>query len=362
MLLTIIVFILMLGLLIFVHELGHFIVAKIVGVKVEEFALGFPPRLFSKKIGETEYSINLLPLGGYVKMLGELEHSKDKRAFENQKPRSRFFISIAGVVMNLVLAWLILTIGFSVGMSPIVSSADSLPGNKISSEIIIADVMKNSPAEKIDLKQEDIILNAKDKSGEITSFTSLTQFNKYTENRKNQTITLNIKRDGRDLSKEVTISSNSDAPLGVSIIENAKVKVAWYKAPYVALREVYEILKLTFVFLGGMVMALFKTHKVSEGVGGPVAIYTYTGLAVKAGFMVLMQFVSLLSINLALINILPFPALDGGRLVFIVLERIYGKKIIKENVENIIHTIGFGLLILLMIIITYRDVINLVHK
>ena len=361
MILTIIVFLIVLGILVIVHEFGHFIIAKKTGVKVLEFAIGFPPRLYSKKRGETKYSINAIPLGGYVQMLGELEHSKDKRAFENQKPSVRFWISIAGVIMNIILAWTLLTIGFAVGMSPIVSDPDSIPGKKLSNEIILADIAKDSPAEKAGIEAGDIAVSATS-DGVLTSFSSLDQFDEYNTNHKNKTVIYTLLRDNETISKEANLSDDSDSQLGVAIIDKAEIRVPWYKAPYVALRETYRITHLTFEFLGLFIKKLFLHGQFEEGVGGPVAIYTYTGLALKAGIMVLLQFVALLSINLALINILPFPALDGGRLVFIVLERFCGKRIVRENVENIIHTIGFALLIIFILAITYKDVTRLFHK
>lgn len=361
MILTIIVFLIVLGILVIVHEFGHFIVAKKAGVKVEEFAVGFPPRIYSKKRGETQYSINAIPLGGYVKMLGELEHSKDKRAFENQKPIVRFWISIAGVTMNIILAWLLLTIGFLVGMSPIVSSPDSIPGKKLSSEIILADIVKDSPADKAGIEAGDIAISATSENV-LTEFSTLNQFDEYNENHKGKEVVYSLKRNNEIISKTTTLSSDEDSQLGVAIIEKAEIRVPWYKAPYIALREVYRIAKLTFEFLWVFVSNLFTQGQIAEGVGGPVAIYTYTGLALQAGIMVLLQFVALLSINLALINILPFPALDGGRIVFIILERFYGKKVVKEHIENIIHNIGFALLIIFILAITYKDILNLFQK
>lgn len=361
MILTIIVFLIVLGLLVIVHEFGHFIVAKKTGVKVEEFAVGFPPRLFSRKRGETEYSINAIPLGGYVKMLGELEHSSDKRAFENQKPIVRFWISIAGVIMNIVLAWVLLSIGFTVGMSPIVSSPDSIPGKRLSTEIIMADVSKDSPADKAGIQAGDVVLSALS-DGSSTNFSSLEQFDEYNTNHKSKTVIYSLKRNNETINKEVTLSDDSDSQLGVAIVEKAEIRVPWYKAPVVAMQETYRIARLTFEFLGAFFAKLFIHGQLEKEVGGPVAIYTYTGLALQAGFMVLLQFVALLSINLALINILPFPALDGGRLVFIILERFFGKKVVKENVENIIHTIGFALLIIFILAITYQDITKLFQK
>lgn len=361
MILTIVVFLIVIGLLVIVHEFGHFVIAKKTGVKVLEFAIGFPPRIFSKKRGETEYSINVVPLGGYVKMLGELEHSKDKRAFENQKPSVRFWISIAGVIMNIVLAWVLLTIGFAVGMSPIVSDPASIPGKKLSSEIILAGIEKDSPAEKAGIEDGDVALSATS-DGTLTSFSTLDQFDQYNADHKNKTVIYSLKRNNEIVSKEAKLSDDSDSQLGVSIIEKVEIRVPWYKAPVVALRETYRIAHLTFEFLGTFIKNLFIHGQIEKEVGGPVAIYTYTGLALEAGFMVLLQFVALLSINLALINIMPFPSLDGGRLVFIILEKFFGKKVVKENIENIIHTIGFAVLIIFIIAVTYKDIANLFHK
>jgi len=358
MVLTIITFILVLGVLILFHELGHFIAAKKAGVLVEEFAFGFPPRIWSIKRGETRYVINAIPIGGYVKMLGELEKSDHKRAFENQSRWNRFVISIAGVVANVILAWLILTIGFIIGMAPLVSSPDAIPGKKISTEIVIAEVVKDSPADQAGLEQGGIITDASTSEGKV-EFTSLNQFSKYTATHRGQTVTFDYKQDNVSSQKTLELSKDQEASLGVLAIEHSAVKVPWYKAPYVALRETYKIIELTFTFLKDFFVKLFSSGKVAEGVGGPVAIYVMTGAVVKIGFMAILQFIAILSVNLALINILPFPALDGGRILFIILEAIARKKVIKEKVEQIIHTVGFALLILLIVLITYKDIVNL---
>jgi len=358
MILTIIAFIIVLGILVLAHEFGHFIMAKRSNVKVEEFAIGFPPRIFSLKRGETNYTINAIPIGGYVKMLGELEHSKSPRAFENQGPGKRFSIAVAGVVMNIILAWFILTLGFAIGMSPLVSPASDIPGKKLSNEIIIAGIEKGSPAEKADIKPGDTLLSAS-YNGSVTNFDSAESVIGFTSSHQNEKINVQIKRDDNQIEKEVILSQDKEQPLGLALVDKSVVRATWYKAPYVALRETYRIAELTWAFFGSFFKNLFASGSVSDEVGGPVAIYVYTGFAVKAGIMALLQFVALLSVNLALINILPFPSLDGGRIVFIILERIFGKKIIRERVENIIHTVGFALLILLILSITYKDITRL---
>jgi len=149
--------------------------------------------------------------------------------------------------------------------------------------------------------------------------------------------------------------------LGIAPIDNLKVKIPWYQAPYVALRETYMIAKATAEVLGDLFGTLFTKGKIVEGVGGPVAIYSFTSLAVDLGWMIVIQFVALLSVGLAMFNILPFPALDGGRMLFIILESIFGKKVVKESVENIIHLVGFGLLIVLFILLTYNDISRLIR-
>ncbi|OQA04634.1 MAG: putative zinc metalloprotease [bacterium ADurb.Bin400] len=358
MILSLLAFLVVLGILVLVHEFGHFIVAKKLGIKVLEFAFGFPPRLYSKKYGETNYSINAIPFGGYVKMLGELEHSKDKRAFENQSPGKRLLVAVAGVVMNILLAWVILSVGFTVGMPPLVSSADVIPGQKLSSEIVVAEVQKGSPAEKADLKQGDVLLRAK--SGEdATDFDEAEDVGAFTKSHPGREIAIVYQRGDEQVEKKIQLQSEGETPLGVAVVERSIVQVPWYRAPYVALRETWEVTKVAFQLLGQFFVNLFSSGKMDENVGGPVAIYVYSGLAVRAGIMIFLQFIAMLSINLALINILPFPALDGGRILFVVLEKILGRKVVKEEVENIIHTIGFALLIALLIAITYRDIVKL---
>lgn len=358
MILTIIAFIITLSLLVIAHEFGHFVVAKKVNVKVEEFAIGFPPKLFGFKRGETEYSVNAFPVGGYVKMLGELEHSRSPRAFENQKPGKRFAIAVAGVIMNILLAWVILSIGFTVGMSPLVSEPGQIPGEIISKNIVIAAVEGGSPADQAGIKENDKLISMT--SGTTTvEFDSVKQVSSFTKTYANKKIEVKVENDAGVFQKEIVLSSDTEQPLGVAVVDKSIVRVPWYKAPYVGLRETVKITELTINFLGGFFANLFSTGQMSDSVGGPIAIYVYTGLAVKAGIMTLLQFIALLSVNLAIVNILPFPSLDGGRILFIILEKIFGKKVIKEKAENIIHTVGFALLILLILAVTYKDIVNI---
>ncbi len=354
MFLTIVAFILVLGILVLVHEFGHYITAKISGVKVLEFSIGFPPRIFSFKKNETQYTIGALPLGGYVKMLGEDEQSSDPRSFNRQSIFKRFVIGVAGVLMNVILAWFILTIAFSIGMSPIASRSDEIPGQKIKSQIFIAEIKSGSPAERAGIQIGDKLIG----HGDI-SFDGISDVTTYTGENLGKEVSIKIQRQNDVIEKTVILSEDKSAPMGIGIIDQAVIRVPWYKAPYVAMIESYRVLKYTFSFLGDFAKQLFSTGTISDQVGGPVAIFNLTGVAARAGFVVLLQFIAILSLNLALINIMPLPALDGGRVLFIVLEKIFGKRIVKENVEGIIHTIGFVLLILLVLAVTYKDILRL---
>lgn len=360
MFLTIIAFIFVIGILITVHEVGHFVAAKLSGIKVEEFSIGFPPRIMSFKRGETHYTIGALPLGGYVKMLGEDSLSKDPRAYGNQTPGKRFIVSIAGVLMNFVLAWLLLIIGFTAGMTPIATPSDRIPGGiAVKSQIYVVEVQKDSPASSAGLAAGDELVSGS-ANGETVIFKSPSDVSNFTKKNLNQEVLFNIKRQAETINKTIKISSNEEAPLGVGIQDQAVIRVPFYKAPYVALREIYAITAVMVSFLGSFFSQLFEAGKISDQVGGPVAIFNLSGAAARAGWMALLQFITMLSINLGLINILPFPALDGSRALFIVLEKIFGKKVLKENVENMVHTIGFFLLIALIIAITYKDIVRLI--
>jgi regulator of sigma E protease len=259
--------------------------------------------------------------------------------------------------MNLVLAWIILFIGFSIGMSPIVSDAKSIPGKRLSNKIVVANVVSGSPAEEAGIKAGDTLLSMS-QSGDPVVFDDSEEVINFTGPRLGQEIKIQLKDDKGSFEKTAKLSEDEEAPLGLEMIDETIIRVPVYKAPYYALRETYKITELTGKFFGNFFATLFTSGKVNEGVGGPVAIYVYTGFAVEAGIMILLQFIAILSVNLALVNILPFPSLDGGRIVFIILERIFGKKIVKEKVENIIHTVGFALLILLIIAVTYRDIVT----
>lgn len=342
--LTLLVFLLILGLLVFVHELGHFLAAKISGVKVEEFAFGFPPRVICHRRGETKYCINLIPFGGYVKMLGEEGDSDSPRSFSKKRARNKLFIIVAGVVMNFILAGFLFSAGYMIGMSPIRINSD-VTGGVQESKVIIAQVNEDSPAQQSGLEVGDV----------IKGFESGDAFSEFTKDNLGKSVDVTILRNGEEITKEVKVSEKKDAPIGVGVVDVPTVKLGFLRALKYGFLEMILVTAYIFSMLKEVFIGLFR-GQIAGNIAGPVGIFNLTGEAVKMGVVYIIQWTALLSINLGLINILPLPALDGGRAVFILLEGIFRRKIVKAEIENILHFIGFVLLIIAIIALTFSEV------
>lgn len=350
MILTILIFIAILVILILIHEFGHFAVAKLSGVKVKEFAFGFPPRLFSVVKGGTRYSLNAIPLGGYVSLLGEDEAVKEKGSYYSAKLWQKIAIVGTGVVMNFLLGILVLAIGFTIGMTPLVSDPAALSGQKVS-QVMIVEVVPESPAAKVGLSSGDI----------LDGFSSPTDLQQFTKTHAGQKVQLTIIKNNLKETREVTLGQ-TDAPLGVGVVTITKVKQPFFTALKTATIEVGKSVGAVFAALWLIIRSVFTTGTAGEAgqaVVGPVGIFNFTSEALKIGWIYILQLLAILSINLAIINILPFPALDGGKIFFLALEGIFRKKVVRQEIENLIHTIGFIILILLILAITFRDIIRL---
>ncbi len=357
MLTTIIIFILILGLLIFVHEFGHFVAAKRAGIKVEEFALGFPPRIFGVKKGETIYSLNLLPIGGFVKIYGEEGKPTDKqlseghdegRAFYDKPIRTRAVILIAGVAMNLLLAAFLLSAGYWLGLPSVV---DDQAAELEEAKIQITQVAFDSPASRAGIKIGDT----------ITKFKTVEEVQKFVDEHKGQEITMTIQRGDEALEKTLVPRVNhpeNEGPLGIALARTAIVSYPWYRALIMGLTSTVSLVWLIITALGGLLWQLITTGRLAIEIAGPVGIFNLTGQATQLGFIYLLQLTALISINLAVINILPFPALDGGRLLFLAIEKIKGSPV-SQKIERFANTAGFVILILLMIVVTWRDIVRI---
>lgn len=349
---SILIFLLVLSILVLVHELGHFMVARRSGVLVEEFGFGIPPRIFALKVGETLYSLNLLPFGGFVKLHGENTQEGvgyPARAFLNKSKKVRVAILVAGVFMNFILA---------IAAFAVVYSFSGIP--KETGKVKVVEVAPGSPAQVSGIVVGDIV-----KSVDGKAVTTDSEFVEMVETKKGGRISLEIERNGE--IKKITLSPREsppegEGPLGVTITATEIYYPPAVFRPFVGIYYGFK----EALFWGGMVIAgFFKIFRdlfagqAPKGLAGPVGIFAITSEAAKYGILPLINFIGILSVNLAILNIIPFPALDGGRLLFVFIEGILGRKV-GPKVESFIHTIGMIILILLILAITARDIQRLI--
>lgn len=350
---TLLIFLLLLTLLVFVHELGHFVAAKRSGAKVLEFGFGFPPRMFGFTRGETVYSINWIPLGGFVRIKGEAGESKDADSFTEQPAWKRFLILISGVGMNLVLAAVLLSVLFSIGAPT--SLDQQLPAGAIirDRKIQILSVLPNTPADQAGLKFGDVVLSLNGQA--ITSVKQVQDFN---AQHAGQAETVVYARGTEQHTTTLTPTVGKDggpAVWGVGLSESGLVRLPWYKGMYYGLRSTFMLTWQILASLGLVLADLIMHQKVAAEISGPVGIAAMTGQVAHLGFQYLLQFAALLSINLAVINFLPIPSLDGGRVLFLFIETLR-KKPINPRVEALVHNVGFTALLVLIALVTFRDI------
>jgi regulator of sigma E protease len=345
LIITILIFLGILALLILAHETGHFATAKAFGVKVEEFGLGFPPRLFGIKRGETLYSLNAVPLGGFTKMAGE-EDPKVERSLASKGTGTRVIVLAAGSIMNLLLPIVLFAIAFMV------------PYNVVSGDVVASEVAPGSPAAAAGIMSGDTILSLNDKPVNSISDLSL-----YTSLNLGKEVSLLI-RHSDGTTEEVHLIPRWKPPAGEGamgvVVSMPDPTVSRQSDPFweAIPKGVSQCIE-TFVIFKNEVLKWFIGAAPVQ-VTGPVGIAQLTGEVAQAGFSPLLQFTGFISINLAIVNILPLPALDGGRIVFVLLGWIRRGKRISPRTEGLVHTIGFAILIAAIIAVTYQDIARII--
>lgn len=376
MILNIIIFIAILALLVLVHEFGHFLSARKFKMYVEEFGFGFPPKIKAWKKGEMTWSINALPLGGFVKIAGEdgeigpndyiaeekvvaqeetveIIETGTKEVIVEEKiteidkaaeiPRERFFSSkpiwqriivlISGVAMNFLLGWLILIIVFTFGTKPVV---------------VVSQVFKDSPAYSAGIKEGD----------KIVGYSSMDSFISFINSHKGQQISLSVKNGQETRQVEVTprISvPEGEGPLGVGLSAGGVEKEPFLKAIWDATKASWQIFTMIYTTLFKLIVGFFYGPNLFKYISGPVGIFEATSQAAGLGIGYLANLIAFISLNLAAINIFPFPALDGGRIIFLIIEKIKGSPV-STKIQQIVNGVGFALLIALILAVSVQDI------
>jgi len=371
---SILIFLIILAVLILVHEFGHFLLAKQAGIRVDEFGLGFPPRLFGRRKGETMYSINAIPFGGFVKIFGEDPSEEARsgpdaaRSFINRPRATQAAVLGAGVVFNLLFAWILLTVAFTSGMPASVGFAEGLPVTD--ERVVITSVLPGSSAERAGLTSGDII-RAIDATDALTDAVSVETLQQFIAARGGEKLLLTYERDG--VVQQASVIPTVFAPettgedgalarpiIGITMDLIGEVALPLHLAAVASARLTFELPGRIAVGLGELVAGSLRGTADFSEVAGPVGIVGLVREAAQFGFVSLLSFTAFISLNLAVINLLPFPALDGGRLLFVGIEALK-RSPLSPRIANTANTVGFALLILLMLAVTYNDVARLLH-
>jgi len=349
--------------LLVIHEFGHFIIAKKFGVKVEEFGVGYPPRLYGKKIGETLYSINLLPLGAFVKIPGadgDDSHLEDYRRYSAKPIWQRTLIILGGVLSFWLVAIILLSVIFTIGTPQAIS--DNEPGPLVDAKVQIIDIAAGSPAEIAGLRAGDTIKEFKIQNLGF-EINLVKEVQELTEKYKGEEVVLTIQR-----GKEVFTTSliprlvppEGEGAMGVALVRTAEKKFSWWYSPIKGIEATANLTGAIITSWGQILGNLIRAKELPSGVQlvGPVGLGVLINQAAQLGLNYFLQFIAMISIYLAIFNLLPIPALDGGKLLFLGIEKIKGKAIPRKLEENV-TAVFFSLLIILMIFVTIKDIMRL---
>ncbi len=360
---SILIFIAVIVALIVVHEFGHFVAAKLSGMRVDEFGLGYPPRALTiAKKGETVYTLNWLPFGGFVKIFGEDGGEHNPRAFSSRPRILQAIVLIAGVAMNLFFAYVLIT-GALVTGTPRALTDTEIAGAK-NVELAVADVLAGTPAARAGILPGDSIMSVTDTKGEWHA-ADAESFSAFVNASGGEALTLGVKHDGKleTLTAKpeagVVPSDPSRFALGVQVATIGVVPLSFGAALIEGARLTWMTTVLTAEGLVHFFYGIFTFSANLSQVSGPIGIAGAVGSASAQGFGTLLSIMAVISINLALINLIPVPALDGGRLLFVIIESIT-RRPIKPRIAQVINAVGFVFLILLMVVVTAHDIFRIV--
>lgn len=355
---TLLIFFIVLSLLVFVHELGHFLVAKKMGLKVEEFGFGFPPRLAGVKKGGTIYSINWIPLGGFVRIKGESgDHREDPDSFASKKAFQRFTVLVAGVTMNLFLAAVLFSIGFMVGLPSAIDETLSSDARVQDSALTILTVVDGSPAARAGIQEGQTIASI---DGLIFEQAADARAS-IAESAKDGVQIVVKSKDWTFHTYELSaepLAGTDAVGIGVGFLQTGLVSYPFFQAIGQGILTTVDLTGQVIKGFVGLIESLVRGQGLGVDLSGPVGIAVLTGEVAALGLVYLLQFTAVLSINLAVINILPFPALDGGRVLFLFIEKAIGHPV-SQKTEAAVHNMGFLLLMILVVLVTFNDVISL---
>ena len=373
-LLEVVTLIIVIIILVLVHELGHFIVAKLSGMRVDEFGFGFPPRALTLgKIGETEYTLNWLPLGGFVRIYGEdgaAEGSEEDkaRAFSSRPRILQALVLLAGVTMNVLLAYVLIVTSLIIGNQQELEYGHE--GAATHLQMVFAQVLPGSPADTAGLKAGDLIINSTKLQGNVgISYSGTNPLGLMTLIGSDASLSpmiFSIVRDGKPLTitaipKEHLITGSPTQPaIGVSIIELGTVKTPVLQAFKDGANVFWNLTSETAGGLWHLLKGIVTFKADLSQVAGPIGIAGLVGQATATGFGQILWLAALISINLAIVNLIPIPALDGGRLLFVIIEAII-RRPLNAEIAGRVNTVGFGLLLLLMFVVSVHDIIRLFH-
>lgn len=332
---TIIVSLLVFCAVVFIHEFGHFAAAKLTGIKVHEFAIGMGPKLFGRKKGETLYAVRAVPLGGFVRMEGEDEESEEEGSFSTKPVKSRMAVVLAGAFMNFVLAIAAFMVYFMMMGSPLDTNT-------------VGEVVPNEPAYQAGIEAGDRIVEIDGKS--VDSWQDIIE----ALSGKSGSVNIEVERDGKEQSFNIETKTEDGRQIIGIVREVDKSFSAAFKS---SLSMFKEMIGAMFEFIG----RLFTGGVSTEEVSGPVGVFYVVGQAAKSGLASVLLITGFISVNLGFFNLLPIPALDGSRFLFLLIEAVRGKKMDPEK-EGMVHVAGFLILISLTIFITYKDVMRFLIK